>query len=241
MNSVEKLAMPKVAKPAHREIASSLKEIKEKRIDFLTQYQNATYAERYEKLVRKAENAEQNLTPGFEGFAVAVARYAFKLMSYKDEYEVARLYTDGTFLRQLNEQFDGDYKIEFNLAPPLISKRDPSTGQLKKQVYGPWLMHGFRLLSKLKGLRGTAWDIFGKTAERKQERLLIEDYFAVIEMVCRNLNRDNHSAAVELASIPEKIRGYGHVKEAAIIESKAHEKQALAIFNNPELAKTAAE
>ena len=241
LNSVEKLAMPKVAKPAHREIASSLKEIKEKRIDFLTQYQNATYAERYEKLVRKAEDAEQNLTPGFEGFAVAVARYAFKLMSYKDEYEVARLYTDGTFLRQLNEQFDGDYKIEFNLAPPLISKRDPSTGQLKKQVYGPWLMHGFRLLSKLKGLRGTAWDIFGKTAERKQERLLIEDYFSVIEMVCRNLSRDNHSVAVELASIPEKIRGYGHVKEAAIIESKAHEKHALAIFNNPELAKTAAE
>jgi indolepyruvate ferredoxin oxidoreductase len=172
---------------------------------------------------------------------VAVARYAFKLMSYKDEYEVARLYTDGTFLRQLNEQFDGDYKIEFNLAPPLISKLDPSTGQLKKQVYGPWLMHGFRLLSKLKGLRGTAWDVFGKTAERKQERLLIEDYFALIEMVCRNLSRDNHSVAVELASIPEKIRGYGHVKEAAIIESKAHEKQALAIFYNPELAKTAAE
>ena len=241
LTSVEKLAMPKVAKPAHREIASSLKEIKEKRIEFLTQYQNATYAERYEKLVRKAEDAEQNLTPGFEGFAVAVARYAFKLMSYKDEYEVARLYTDGTFLRQLNEQFDGDYKIEFNLAPPLISKRDPSTGQLKKQVYGPWLMHGFRLLSKLKGLRGTAWDIFGKTAERKQERLLIEDYFKVIEMACRNLSRGNHSVAVELASIPEKIRGYGHVKEAAIIESKAHEKQALAIFNNPELAKTAAE
>ena len=241
LTSVEKLAMPKVAKPAHREIASSLKEIKEKRIEFLTQYQNATYAERYENLVRKAEDAEQNLTPGLEGFAVAVARYAFKLMSYKDEYEVARLYTDGTFLRQLNEQFDGDYKIEFNLAPPLISKRDPSTGQLKKQVYGPWLMHGFRLLSKLKGLRGTAWDIFGKTAERKQERLLIEDYFKVIEMVCRNLSRGNHSVAVELASIPEKIRGYGHVKEAAIIESKAHQKQALAIFNNPELAKTAAE
>lgn len=241
LTSVEKLAMPKVAKPAHREIASSLKEIKEKRIEFLTQYQNATYAERYENLVRKAETAEENLTPGCEGFAVAVARYAFKLMSYKDEYEVARLYTDGTFLRQLNEQFDGDYKIEFNLAPPLISKRDPSTGQLKKQVYGPWLMHGFRLLSKLKGLRGTAWDVFGKTAERKQERLLIEDYFALIEMVCRNLSRDNHSVAVELASIPEKIRGYGHVKEAAIIKSKAHEKQALAIFYNPELAKTAAE
>ena len=241
LTSVEKLAMPKVTKPAHREIASSLKEIKEKRIEFLTQYQNATYAERYENLVRKAEDAEQNLTPGLEGFAVAVARYAFKLMSYKDEYEVARLYTDGTFLRQLNEQFDGDYKIEFNLAPPLISKRDPSTGQLKKQVYGPWLMHGFRLLSKLKGLRGTAWDIFGKTAERKQERLLIEDYFKVIEMVCRNLSRGNHSVAVELASIPEKIRGYGHVKEAAIIESKAHEKQSLAIFNNQELAKTAAE
>ena len=157
-----------------------MKEIKEKRIEFLTQYQNAIYAKRYELLVSKAEDAEQNLTPGFEGFALAVARYAFKLMSYKDEYEVARLYTDGTFLGQLNEQFEGDYKIEFNLAPPLISKRDFATGHLKKQIYGPWLIHGFRALAKLKGLRGTIWDIFGKTAERKQERLLIEDYFSLM-------------------------------------------------------------
>ena len=241
LTSVEKLATPKVAKPVHREIASSLKEIKEKRIEFLTQYQNAIYAERYELLVSKAEYAEQNLTPGFEGFALAVARYAFKLMSYKDEYEVARLYTDGTFLGQLNEQFEGDYKIEFNLAPPLISKREFSTGYLKKQIYGPWLIHGFRVLAKLKGLRGTIWDIFGKTAERKQERLLIEDYFSLMEIVFSKLTRDNHGAAVELASIPEKIRGYGHVKEKAIIEAKSQERQVRAIFDNPELTKTAAE
>ncbi|MDA9314188.1 indolepyruvate ferredoxin oxidoreductase family protein [Alphaproteobacteria bacterium] len=241
LTSVEKLATPKVAKPVHREIASSLKEIKEKRIEFLTQYQNAIYAGRYELLVSKAEDAEQNLTPGFEGFALAVARYAFKLMSYKDEYEVARLYTDGTFLEQLNEQFEGDFKIEFNLAPPLISKRDFSTGYLKKQIYGPWLIHGFRVLAKLKGLRGTIWDIFGKTAERKQERLLIEDYFSLMEIVFSKLTRDNHGAAVELASIPEKIRGYGHVKEKAIIEAKSQERQVRAIFDNPELTKTAAE
>ena len=241
LTSVEKLATPKVAKPVHREIASSLKEIKEKRIEFLTQYQNAIYAERYKLLVRKAEDAEQNLTPGFEGFALAVARYAFKLMSYKDEYEVARLYTDGTFLGQLNEQFEGDFKIEFNLAPPLISKRDFATGHLKKQIYGPWLIHGFRALAKLKGLRGTIWDIFGKTAERKQERLLIEDYFSLMETVFSKLTRDNHGAAVELASIPEKIRGYGHVKEKAIIEAKSQERQVRAIFDNPELTKTAAE
>lgn len=241
LTSVEKLATPKVAKPVHREIASSLKEIKEKRIEFLTQYQNAIYAKRYELLVRKAEDAEQNLTPGFEGFALAVARYAFKLMSYKDEYEVARLYTDGTFLGQLNEQFEGDFKIEFNLAPPLISKRDFATGHLKKQIYGPWLIHGFRALAKLKGLRGTIWDIFGKTAERKQERLLIEDYFSLMERVLSKLTRDNHGAAVELASIPEKIRGYGHVKEKAIIEAKSQERQVRAIFDNPELTKTAAE
>jgi indolepyruvate ferredoxin oxidoreductase len=241
LTSVEKLAKPKVAKPVHREIASSLKEIKEKRIEFLTQYQNAIYAKRYELLVRKAEDAEQNFTPGFEGFALAVARYAFKLMSYKDEYEVARLYTDGTFLGQLNEQFEGDFKIEFNLAPPLISKRDFATGHLKKQIYGPWLIHGFRALAKLKGLRGTIWDIFGKTAERKQERLLIEDYFSLMETVFSKLTRDNHGAAVELASIPEKIRGYGHVKEKAIIEAKSQERQVRAIFDNPELTKTAAE
>ncbi|MBT4354792.1 MAG: hypothetical protein HOD13_09545 [Rhodospirillaceae bacterium] len=241
LTSVEKLATPKVGKPVHREIASSLKEMKEKRIEFLTQYQNAIYAKRYEDLVRKAEDAEQNLTPGFEGLALATARYAFKLMSYKDEYEVARLYTDGTFLGQLNEQFEGDYKIEFNLAPPLISKRDFSTGHLKKQIYGPWLIHCFRVLAKLKGLRGTIWDIFGKTAERRQERLLIEDYFSLMETVLSKLTRDNHGAAVELASIPEKIRGYGHVKEKAITEAKSQEKQLRAIFDNPELAKTAAE
>jgi indolepyruvate ferredoxin oxidoreductase len=154
---------------------------------------------------------------------------------------VARLYTDGTFLGQLNEQFEGDFKIEFNLAPPLISKRDFATGHLKKQIYGPWLIHGFRALAKLKGLRGTIWDIFGKTAERKQERLLIEDYFFLMETVLSKLTRDNHGAAVELASIPEKIRGYGHVKEKAIIEAKSQERQVRAIFDNPELTKTAAE
>jgi indolepyruvate ferredoxin oxidoreductase len=112
---------------------------------------------------------------------------------------------------------------------------------LKKQIYGPWLIHGFRALAKLKGLRGTIWDIFGKTAERKQERLLIEDYFSLMETVFSKLTRDNHGAAVELASIPEKIRGYGHVKEKAIIEAKSQERQVRAIFDNPELTKTAAE
>jgi len=239
--AVEKLARPKVAMPIHREIATSLEEVIEKRIEFLTQYQNASYAEKYEKLVKKAEYAEQNLAPGFDGLALSVARYAFKLMSYKDEYEVARLYTNGVFLRQLNEQFEGDFKLEFNLAPPLFSKRDLNTGYLKKQVYGSWLMHVFRVLAKLKGLRGTVWDIFGKTEERKQERLLIEEYFSLMESVFEKLNRKNHTAAVELASIPEKIRGYGHVKENSIDQAKSQEKQAMAIFNNPELVKTAAE
>ena len=239
--AVEKLARPKVAMPIHREIATSLEEVIEKRIEFLTQYQNASYAEKYEKLVKKAEYAEQNLAPGFDGLALSVARYAFKLMSYKDEYEVARLYTNGVFLRQLNEQFEGDFKLEFNLAPPLFSKRDLNTGYLKKQVYGSWLMHVFRVLAKLKGLRGTVWDIFGKTEERKQERLLIEEYFSLMESVFEKLNRKNHIAAVELASIPGKIRGYGHVKENSIDQAKSQEKQAMAIFNNPELVKTAAE
>ena len=145
------------------------------------------------------------------------------------------------FKRQLNEQFEGDFKLEFNLAPPLFSKRDLNTGHLKKQVYGSWLMHVFRVLAKLKGLRGTVWDIFGKTEERKQERLLIEEYFSLMESVFEKLNRKNHTAAVELASIPEKIRGYGHVKENSIEQAKSQEKQAMAIFNNPELVKTAAE
>jgi indolepyruvate ferredoxin oxidoreductase len=239
--TVEKIATPPVPKPVHREISAGLEEMIEKRVAYLTAYQDKAYADRYLGLVREVESAERNQTPGFDGLAEAVARYAFKLMAYKDEYEVARLFTDGTFQRQLADQFEGDYRIEFNLAPPLFSQRDPETGHLKKKTYGAWMLPAFRILASLKGLRGTTWDIFGKTEERRTERRLIEEYFTQMKEVAGSLNRENHAAAVDLARIPELIRGFGHVKDRHLMTAKARGEQALATFRNPEMAKTAAE
>ena len=184
---------------------------------------------------------ERKRTPTGNGVVLAVAKNAFKLMAYKDEYEVARLFSDGTFIKKIKQQFEGDYKIEFNLAPPLISKKDPITGQLKKRTFGPWMMNAFRLLAKLKVLRGTAFDIFGKTEERKMERKLIEQYFGLVDMILSNLNNENQQTAIELLTLPEQIRGYGHVKEKAVEMVKSKERQLLERFNNPELSRTAAE
>jgi indolepyruvate ferredoxin oxidoreductase len=152
-----------------------------------------------------------------------VARYYFKLLAIKDEYEVARLYTDGEFAKRVAAQFEGDYKLVFHLAPPLTNKPDPVTGEAKKKTYGPWMMSAFRVLAKMKGLRGTAFDVFGRSAERKQERQLVTDYEALIKEMLPNLAEHNHAVAVELASIPEHIRGYGHVKERHLKAAKARE------------------
>jgi indolepyruvate ferredoxin oxidoreductase len=151
-------------------------------------------------------------------------------MAYKDEYEVARLYTDGSFERQVAEQFTGDYTLEFNLAPPVMAKRDPGTGHLKKQTFGPWMMTGFRWLARAKGLRGTALDVFGYSQERKVERALIGEYETVISEIMETLSPDNHDLAVEIAAIPERIRGYGHVKQRHLDEAKNAEAALLADY-----------
>jgi indolepyruvate ferredoxin oxidoreductase len=241
LETVERMAAPRTAPPAHLELSKSFEDLVARREVDLTAYQDAAYAGRYKALVDKASQAEGRATPGLDGFAEAVARYGFKLMAYKDEYEVARLYSDPTFQRQLNEQFEGDFKLEFNLAPPLLSQRDPANGNLKKRVYGPWIMTAFRFLAGFKGLRGTAFDIFGRTAERRMERQLVSDYFEQIEKLCDRLSAANHAFAVELASVPEHIRGYGHVKERHITEAKSREAQLLQAFEDPEAAKRAAE
>ncbi len=241
LDAVEKRAAPPAAEPPRREISRTLEEAIEKRVAYLTAYQDRAYAERYLGLVREVEAAEANRTPGLDGLADAVARYAFKLMAYKDEYEVARLFSDGGFRRRLEEQFEGDYRIEFNLAPPLFSRRDPETGHLRKRTYGAWTMAAFRLLASLKGLRGTPFDIFGRTAERRTERRLVEEYFARMREVAAGLDRENHGAAVELARVPEYIRGFGHVKERHIAGARSREAQALAAFRDPAAARLAAE
>ena len=222
-------------------ISASLDEVIERRVEFLTAYQNAAYARRYAALVERARTAEAGKAKGLAGFAQAVARYYFKLLAYKDEYEVARLFTDGAFLRQVEAQFEGDYRLEFHLAPPLFAERDPETGRLRKSAYGPWMLAAFRLLAKLKFLRGTPFDPFGYAPDRRTERRLIADYEAVVDELIASLDHDNHALAVEIASVPEHIRGFGHVKQAHLDEAKACETELLAAFRAPSPKATAAE
>ena len=196
----------------------------ERRVKFLTAYQNAAYAARYLALVGKVKAAEAARTPGHCELTEAVARYLFKLMAYKDEYEVARLYTDGAFLKQVETEFDGDnLRFEFHLAPPLLARRDKTTGLPRKMSFGPWILPVFRLLAKFKGLRGTPFDPFGRSLERRTERKLIGDYEAMLDEVLAGLTPDNHHIAVGLAAIPEKIRGFGHVKQQHLTAAKADE------------------
>ena len=193
---------------------ANLDDMVAKRVDFLTGYQNAAYASEYKAFVEKVRAAESPLVNDKSGSKLteAVARYLFKLMAYKDEYEVARLHTDKSFLDKVASQFEGDYKLHYHLAPPAIAKKNEK-GELVKQSFGPWMLSAFRVLAKLKGLRGTAFDPFGRTEERKTERALIGEYRDSIDEVLRGLNAGNHKLALAIASIPEDIRGYGHVKD----------------------------
>jgi indolepyruvate ferredoxin oxidoreductase len=223
---------PGLADPA-RQLSTSWAEMVDRRVAFLTAYQNAAYAARYRRLAEEAQRVEAAKAPGKTGLAEAVARYLFKLMAYKDEYEVARLYTDGAFHKQVAAQFDGDnLRFEFHLAPPLLAPKDGKTGQPRKLSFGPWMMPAFRLLAKLKFLRGTAFDPLGRSAERRTERKLIADYEALLGEIFKNLKPDNHHLAVALASLPEKIRGYGHVKARHLAAANAEEANLLEQFRN---------
>jgi indolepyruvate ferredoxin oxidoreductase len=215
----------------------SLAHIIATRTEFLTSYQNADYAQTYGAFVQKVKTAEEALAQGLTQAASqgvgpsapalkhlplteAVARYLFKVMAYKDEYEVARLHTDPAFHAKINSMFEGDFKLNYHLAPPLIAKKNDK-GELQKQKFGPAMLTAFRLLAKLKGLRGGAFDVFGKTEERRQECALIDDYRASVEEVLKNLTPTSHASAVEIARIPELIKGYGHVKERNLKAARA--------------------
>ena len=220
-------------------VAKTLDEAIALRAKFLTEYQDAKYAEQYTSFMQKVRRAETERTPGFAGLSEAVARYAFKLMAYKDEYEVARLYTTGDFQKRLRDTFDGDYKVKFNLAPPLLAKKD-AEGRLLKQEYGPWIFTAFKLIKRLKFLRGGALDLFGKTDERRMERQLIVDYRNTIDELLLGLTLGNHALAVEIARLPEQIRGYGHVKEGNVAKVKAKWAELLARWRDPAAEKIAA-
>jgi indolepyruvate ferredoxin oxidoreductase len=205
----------------------------ERRSGFLARYQNAAYAARYRAFIGEVERAERARMGGRSELAEAVVENLFKLMAYKDEYEVARLYTDGEFLKRLHHQFAGDYRLEFHLAPPTLAKRDPATGELQKQAFGSWMFTAFRLLARFRFLRGGALDPFGRTPERRMERRLIDEYRAIVTELLRSLTPANYSLAVEIARIPERIRGFGHIKERAIVVAKAREAALMAAFRAP--------
>jgi indolepyruvate ferredoxin oxidoreductase len=240
-------AVERAAKPvtplamARADIARSLDDIAARRVEFLTQYQNAAYAGRYAALVERARRAEAERAKGMTGLAEAVARYYFKLLAYKDEYEVARLYADPAFLEKIRANFAGDYKLNFHLAPPLIAPKDPATGEPKKISFGPWMLPAFRVLARLKGLRGTVFDIFGYSEERKTERALIGAYEKTVDELLASLSHDNHALAVEIASLPEHIRGFGPVKARHLTEARAKEAALLARFRAPAQPRQAAE
>ena len=180
------------------------------RADRLTAYQNAAYARDYTDFVHRVREADHH--PEHE-LTRAVAQALHKLMAYKDEYEVARLYTDGAFRRRLQAQFAGDYKLRFHLAPPLLARRDPNTGHLTKREFPGWTLHVFAVLAKLRFLRGSAFDLFGRSGERRRERQDIADYRTLLGELLPDLTEANYAAAVQLAELPLQLRGFGHVKD----------------------------
>jgi len=223
--AVEKAAAPGLAGRALAETRlEGLDDIAADRVADLTAYQNAAYARRYQEFVNRVANAERTGTPGLTGLSEAVARNLYKLMAYKDEYEVARLYTDGRFTQRLESQFADIEQLRFHLAPPLISRRDPETGNLIKREYGPWIFKAMKVLRSMRALRGSLFDPFGYTQERRQERLEIIRYEKVVSGLLDTLTPKNHAIAVAIAAIPEAIRGFGHVKARHLKE--AHEKEA---------------
>jgi len=227
-------AIPAAMKPDSQRLSGSVDEMIERRVAFLTEYQDAAYAQRYRGLVLQVRAAEARVMPGLDELTEAVARYYFKLLAIKDEYEVARLYAESDFTARVAAQFEGDYTLKFHLAPPVFNKPDPVTGVPAKTVYGPWMMKAFRVLAKWRKHRGTALDFFGRTAERRHERALIGEYETVVAEIVAKLTPQNHDAAVDLASVPEHIRGYGHVRQAHIKVAKTREGVLLAAFRSPE-------
>ncbi|WP_297186358.1 indolepyruvate ferredoxin oxidoreductase family protein [uncultured Porticoccus sp.] len=212
--------------------APSLNEIIDYRYRFLMDYQGQNLADRYRRQVEAVRVAELDRFPECDDdkrlLAHAVAKNYFKLLAYKDEYEVARLFTNGDFERQLREEFEGDFTLRFHLAPPVFGHRDPLTGHLQKREFGRWIMPLFRLLAKLRFLRGTPFDPFAYSQERRTERQLVTDYEDLLQLLTTAIDADNYQAAVELASLPETIRGFGHVKAYNLTRSRERQAALLA-------------
>jgi len=218
--------------PESHQLSETLDQIIDRRIAFLMDYQNAAYAERYASWVDRVRQVETACVPDHTELTQSVARSLFKLMAYKDEYEVARLYAESDFLKRVADHFEGAYELNFHLAPPMLSDRDPETGHLRKRSFGPRMLWVFRILARMRGLRGTRFDIFGRSRERRTERQLIAEYQAVVEEILAHLSPANHATAVELAASPLEIRGFGHIKEASLARVRARQEALLAGFRS---------
>jgi indolepyruvate ferredoxin oxidoreductase len=228
---VARIAMPAQTVSITHLLPPSLDKLIERRAAYLTQYQDAAYAQRYRDFVARVRDAESALSAGHK-LGEAVAKNYFTLLAYKDEYEVARLYTDGEFVKKVASQFEGDYKLRFHLAPPVMNKPDPISGKARKSQFGAWMMPAFGLLKRFKFLRGTAFDPFGKTAERCAERVLIAQYERDVAELLGALTQENLATAIDLANLPLEIRGFGHVKEAAMKKAAAKREGLLGLWRS---------
>ncbi len=233
--AVDREAVERAARPSLRsdvaQTPPSLDDFVAKRVAFLTAYQSAAYAERYRTRVQAVATRErERCGAGATPLADAVARYAFKLLAYKDEYEVARLWTDGSFRAQIDREFASWQRIELHLAPQLLNPRDPDTGRAKKRILGPWVFVMLRVMAAFKWLRGTPFDPFGWTAHRRSERALIAEYHATIDTLLTSLTPDNRDLAAEIASLPEAIRGYDLVKDKHLADATSKRRELLDAF-----------
>jgi indolepyruvate ferredoxin oxidoreductase len=239
LERVRRIATPADVIPIDQHFSRNLDELVERRVKFLTGYQDAAYAEKYRTLVEKVHAAEKEKINSSK-LTEAVARYYAKLLAYKDEYEVARLHCGGEMRKKIEGMFEGDYKVVYHLAPPLFAKTDPLTGEPKKIKFGPWMGAIFRVLAALKGLRGTSFDVFSYTAERRMERALIAEYEADVEKLLAKLSTSNHSLAVQIASIPEEIRGFGHIKTRNVATARKKRTELLGKFETAHAERAAA-
>ncbi|HET7671282.1 MAG TPA: indolepyruvate ferredoxin oxidoreductase family protein, partial [Burkholderiales bacterium] len=233
---VERLAKPAEVVALGDHISRTLDEVIERRVQLLTAYQDAGYAQKYKQLVERVRQRETGSTKLTE----AVARNYAKLMAYKDEYEVARLHADGAMEQKIAGMFEGDYRLVFHLSPPLLARIDPTTGEPRKMRFGGWMLPVFRILKGLKGLRGTAFDVFGYTEERRTERALIAEYEATVERLLKGLTPANHALAVQIAALPDEIRGYGHIKARNLAAARKKQAELLARFDGTEPERAAA-
>ena len=234
--AVRAAARPQLGTPAHHKLSASLDELIARRAAHLTDYQDAAYAKRYTALVERVRAAETGVAPGMSLLTEAVARGYHKLLAYKDEYEVARLYTQTDFLARIEEQFEGDYKLVFHLAPPTLADKDATTGELKKKTYGPWMLKAMRTLARFRSLRGGLLDPFARSHDRKLDRELIADYERILEEIIAGLEQSNLETAVELANIPDRIRGFGHVRERYVASARKRQAELLDAFRRKEAA-----